>query len=208
MVLATPLIVALVVVGAWEMVQRAPAAEEFALDGGSGGGVIQPLPYFTPVAIGSVRLNNVSDEPVQLVSARLVHKDQSVRVVGFAAHPGPSAPLTALEWPIDAAVPIHKYPPLLPSRDGKVQAVILVGLEVSPGKAGKAVGVAVTYRQDGVEKEQIFEENYYVCSVPEFKDNTNCPGVGSMFDVFGDFEDEVRGESDFVIPTTGPPATS
>lgn len=69
----------------------------------------------------------------------------------------------------------------------------MFGLRVKPHGAGKAVGIEVTYRQDGKLRKQVFEDQVYVCWVPQLE-GADCPGVddSSYSNVFGDFEDEVR----------------
>jgi hypothetical protein len=65
---------------------------------------------------------------------------------------------------------------------------------VKPQSAGKAVGIELTYREQGKLRKQVFEDQVYVCWVPALKD-ADCPGVddSKYSDVFGDFEDEVKG---------------
>lgn len=69
---------------------------------------------------------------------------------------------------------------------------IIFALGVKPGGAGKVVGVEVTYRQGDKLRKQVFREQVYVCSVPTLKD-ADCPGVEDEMDVFGEFEDGVKG---------------
>ncbi|MGH8992422.1 MAG: hypothetical protein ACRDZ7_13010 [Acidimicrobiia bacterium] len=71
---------------------------------------------------------------------------------------------------------------------------MMFALKIKPNGAGKAVGVEVHYRQDGKVRKQVFRQQVYVCWVPTLKD-ANCPGVEDEMDVFGEFEDEVKGIS-------------
>ncbi len=171
-----------------------------ALDNGGGGGILQPLPPDTPLSLGIVLTRNVSDRPVQLVDARLLRLDPDLELLGFSALPerpdaqGKLPPLTALEHPLPGAVPLPEFPPLPPATDEDPQVAVVFGLGVKPGGAGKAVGVEVRYRQDGKLRKQVFRQQVYVCSVPTSQED-NCPGVEREQDVFGEFEDEVKGIS-------------
>jgi hypothetical protein len=71
---------------------------------------------------------------------------------------------------------------------------VVFALRVKPNGAGKAVGVEVQYREGGKLRKQVFRQQVYVCWVPTLKD-ADCPGVKDEMDVFGDFEDEVKGIS-------------
>ncbi len=68
--------------------------------------------------------------------------------------------------------------------------MISVGVKVRPGGEGKAVGVAVRYRQGEALKEQVFRQQIFVCSVPELV--PHCPGHPDDAAVLGKFEEEVR----------------
>ena len=171
-----------------------------ALDNEGGGGILQPLPPATPVSLGIVHAVNVSDRPVELVDARLLRLDPDVEFLGFSVLPygpgpwGVNPPITALEHPLPGAVPLADFPPLPPATDEHPQAVVMFALGVKPGGAGKAVGVELRYRQGGKLRKQVFRQQVYVCSVPTLKD-ADCPGVEDEMDVFGEFEDEVKGTS-------------
>lgn len=170
-----------------------------ALEDGSGGAILQPLPPGTPLSLGIVNITNRSRQTIELFSARLLRLDPDLELLGFSVLPtGPNAyganpPLTWLEWPLRGAVPLADYPPIPPAPDDHEQAVVMFGLSVKNQGAGKAVGIEVTYRQAGKLRKQVFEDQVYVCWVPQFKD-PDCPGVddSSYSDVFGDFEDEVK----------------
>ena len=172
-----------------------------ALDNEGGGGILQPLPPDTPVSLGIVHIRNVSDRPVKLVDARLLRLDPDVELLGFSVLPeepnaqGDLPPITALEHPLPDAVPLEEFPPVPSAPDEDPQAVVMFALEVKPGGAGKAVGVEVRYRQDGKLRRQVFRQQVYVCWVPTFEGDVKCPGVEREEDVFGEFEDEVKGIS-------------
>ncbi len=171
-----------------------------ALDAEGGGGILQPLPPDTPLSLGIVRTRNVSSRPVKLVDARLLRLDPDLELLGFSAlrerpdAQGDLPPLTALEHPLPGAVPLSEFPPLAPAADEDPQVVVMFALGVKPGGAGKAVGVEVRYRQGGRLRKQVFRQQVYVCWVPRLKD-ADCPGVQNEMDVFGEFEDEVKGIS-------------
>jgi hypothetical protein len=173
-----------------------------ALDNEGGGGILQPLPPDTPLSLGIVSTRNVSDRPVQLVGARLLRLDPDLELLGFSALPerpdaeGKLPPITALEHPLPGAVPLAEFPPLPPATDEHSQVTVMFALGVKPGGAGKAVGVEVHYREDGKLRKQVFRQQVYVCWVPAFGDGVECPGVEREQDVFGEFEDEVKGISD------------
>ena len=163
-----------------------------ALDEGAGGGVLAPLRPGEPLSAGVVATQNVSRDPVRLVSARMVRLDPDVELLGFTAHPygiPGGVPLTAREWPVPGGLALRDFPPLTP-RAKALQVVISVGMKVRPGGEGKAVGVAVRYRQGEALKEQVFRQQIFVCSVPELV--PHCPGHPDDAAVFGKFEDEVR----------------
>jgi hypothetical protein len=171
-----------------------------ALDNEGGGGILQPLPPATPVSLGIVHAVNVSDQPVELVDARLLRLDPEVELLGFSVLPygpgpwGVNPPITALEHPLPGAVPLAQFPPLAPATNDDPQAVVMFALAVKPGGAGKAVGVELKYRQGGKLRKQVFRQQVYVCWVPTLRD-ADCPGVEDEMDVFGEFEDEVKGIS-------------
>lgn len=171
-----------------------------ALDAGGGGGILQPLPPDTPLALGIVHIHNSSKRPIELVDARLLRLDPDLELLGFSVLPtGPGAygmnpPLTWLEYPLKGALPLAEYPPVPPAPDEHEQAVVMFGVRVKPNGAGKAVGVEVSYRQDGDLRRQVFEQQVYVCWVPTLED-ADCPGVDNEMDVFGEFDDEVKGIS-------------
>ena len=172
-----------------------------ALDNEGGGGILQPLPPDTPLSLGIVSIRNISDRPVQLVGARLLRLDPDLELLGFSALPdqpnaeGDLPPITALQHPLPGAVPLSEYPPVPPATDEHSQATVMFALGVKPGGAGKAVGVEVQYRQGGKLRKQVFRQQAYVCWVPAFGDGVECPGVDDEQDVFGEFEDEVKGIS-------------
>jgi hypothetical protein len=173
----------------------------FALDAEGGGGILQPLPPDTPLSVGIVITRNVSDRPVQLVGARLLRLDPDLELLGFSALPekldakGDLPPLTALEHPLPGAVPLSEFPALAPATSEDPQVAVMFALGVKPGGAGKAVGVEVHYRQGGKLRKQVFRQQAYVCWVPAWGDDVECPGVEDEMDVFGEFEDEVKGIS-------------
>ncbi len=170
-----------------------------ALDSEGGGGILQPLPPNTPLSLGIVITRNVSDRAVKLVGARLLRLDPDLELLGFSALPerpdaqGDLPPITALEHPLPGAVPLSEFPPLAPNAKEE-QVAVIYALGVKPGGAGKAVGVEVHYRQGGKLRKQVFRQQVYVCSVPSLKVG-DCPGVKHPNDVFGEFEDEVKGIS-------------
>lgn len=171
-----------------------------ALDNTDGGAILQPLPPDTPLSLGIVSITNQSREQIELVSARLMRLDPDLELLGFSVLPtGPNAygmnpPITWLEWPLQGAVPLSDYPPIPPAPKDEEQAVVMFGLRVKHQGAGKAVGIEVTYRQDGNLRKQVFEDQVYVCWVPTKADG-DCPGIDDSrySDVFGDFDDEVNG---------------
>ncbi|MGH9011441.1 MAG: hypothetical protein ACRDYF_16585 [Acidimicrobiia bacterium] len=159
---------------------------------GSGGGAGGPLVPGEPLSFGLVTTRNVSGDPVQLVSARLLWLDPGLKLLGFTANPKTAgAPLTAREWPVSNGVPLDEFPPLTPSANND-QVAILFGLTVEPGREGKALGVAVRYRQNGKLKEQLFKVQAFVCAVPALDPKGNCPGHASDFDVAKDFDEELK----------------
>jgi hypothetical protein len=165
-----------------------------ALDADGEGGILQPLLPGQPVSLGIVGTRNVSRDPIQLVSARLLHVDPDVEVLGFGAVPDrPGIPITALEYPLNlpGVVPVDKFPLLSPAANEDPQVVVTFGLKVRPGGEGKAVGVAVRYRQGGRLKEQVFRQQVFVCTITSV-DEHYCPGHRDENAVFGDFDDEVR----------------
>ena len=182
------------------LVDRGGIRTGSALDNEGGGGILQPLPPATPVSLGIVHAVNVSDRPVELVDARLLRLDPDVELLGFSVLPygpgpwGVNPPITALEHPLPGAVPLSEFPPLAPATNEDPQAVVMFALGVKPGGAGKAVGVELRYRQGGKLRKQVFRQQVYVCWVPTLKD-ADCPGVEREQDVFGEFEDEVKGIS-------------
>lgn len=171
-----------------------------ALDNEGSGGILQPLPPNTPLALGIVYVENQSEDPIELVDARLLRLDRDLELLGFSVLPmgpgpyGSNPPITWLEYPLPGQVPLPEYPPVPPSKDDEAAAKIMFGLKVREGGAGKAVGVEVTYRQKGKLRRQLFREQVYVCSVASLQVD-DCPGVEDEMDVFGDFEDEVKGIS-------------
>lgn len=173
-----------------------------ALDAEGGGGILQPLPPNTPLSLGIVRTLNISDQPVELVGARLLRLDPDLELLGFSALPdtpnaqGKLPPLTALEHPLPGAVALSEFPPLAPNGKDE-QAVVIFALGVKPGGAGKAVGVEVHYRQGGKLQKQVFRQQVHVCWVPSFEGEVNCPGPKNPNDFFGEFEDEVKGTSPY-----------
>jgi hypothetical protein len=163
-----------------------------ALDEGAGGGVLAPLRPGESLSAGVVATQNVSGVPVRLVSARMLRLDPDVELLGFTAHPygiPGGVPITAREWPVPGGQALREFPTLAP-RAKALQVVISVGMKVRPGGEGKAVGVAVRYRQGDALKEQVFRQQIFVCSVPELV--PHCPGHPDDAAVFGSFEDELR----------------
>jgi hypothetical protein len=190
---------ALAIVGGRALLPEGGAAMGSALDNPGGGAILQPLAPGTSLAVGVVYVRNASDQPIELVSARLLRLDPDVELLGFGVLPmgpgpyGSNPPITWLEYPLPGQVPLADYPPVPPAPDEHEQAKIMFGLRVKPHGAGKAVGIEVTYRQGGKLRKQVFEDQVYVCWVPT-KEDGDCPGVddSSYSDVFGDFEDEVK----------------
>ncbi|MEW6476276.1 MAG: hypothetical protein AB1679_28790 [Actinomycetota bacterium] len=186
-------------IGGRLLLEEKDVAQGAALDNTDGGAIVQPLPPDTPLSLGIVTITNQSRNPIELVSARLLRLDPDLQLLGFSVLPtGPNAygmnpPITWLEWPLRGAVPLRDYPPIPPAPDDHEQAVVMFGLAVKPEGAGKAVGIEVTYRQNGKLRKQVFEDQVYVCWVPT-KDDGDCPGVDESrySNVFGDFEDEVK----------------
>jgi hypothetical protein len=174
-----------------------------ALDSEGGGGILQPLPANTPLALGIVQIENESDDPIELESARLLRLDPDLELLGFGVLPmgpgpyGSNPPITWMEYPLPGQVPLAEYPPVPPAQDDDPQAAVMFGLRVKPQGAGKAVGIEVTYRQKGKLRKQEFEEQVYVCWVPSLSDGSDCPGPKRPFDFFGDYEDEVKGISQY-----------
>jgi hypothetical protein len=171
-----------------------------ALDPGTGGGILQPLPPDTPLSLGIVSIRNVSDRPVELVDARLLRLDPDLELLGFSVLPerpdahGKLPPITALEHPLPGAVPLSEFPAIAPATNEDPQAAVIFALRVKPNGAGKAVGVEVHYREGGKLRKQVFPQQVYVCWVPSLTE-ADCPGVKDEMDVFGSFEDEVKGIS-------------
>ncbi len=58
-----------------------------ALDEGADGGVLAPLRPRESLSAGVVATQNVSRDPVRLVSARMLRLDPDVELLGFTAHP-------------------------------------------------------------------------------------------------------------------------
>jgi hypothetical protein len=163
-----------------------------ALGDGAGGGVLVPLRPGEPLSAGVVATQNVSHDPVHLESARILRLDPDVELLGFTAHPygiPGGVPLTAREWPVPGGLALREFSPLAPNAKA-LQMVISVGMKVRDGGEGKAVGVAVRYRQGDTLKEQVFRQQIFVCSVPELV--PHCPGHPDGAAVFGKFEDELR----------------
>ena len=166
-----------------------------ALDNrGSGGGAGGPVVPGEPLTFGLVTTRNVSDEPVELVSARVLWLDPGVNLLGFAASRGGGSggvAITAREWPLLNSVPLEQFPPLEPNAKSD-QVTIVFGLTVEAGREGKALGVVVRYRQNGKVKEQLFKEQAFVCAVQVLDPRANCPGHASDFDVAKDFDEELE----------------
>ncbi len=144
------------------------------------------------LSAGVVASDNGSQDPVQLESARIPRLDPDVALLGFTAHPYEmpgGVPLTAPGMAgAPAASPSGTSP--LARKAKALQVVISVGMKVREGGEGKAVGVAVRYRQGDALKEQVFRQQIFVCSVPELV--PHCPGHPDDAAVFGKFEDELR----------------
>jgi hypothetical protein len=163
-------------------------------DRGGGGGAGGPLVPGEPLSFGLVTTRNVSRDPVQLVSARLLWLDPGLKLLGFTANQGDKTggvAITAREWPVSNGVPLDQFPPLAP--DARNDGVTIVfGLTIEPGRAGKALGVVVRYRQKHKVKEQLFKQQAFVCAVPVVDPKASCPGHGSDFDVAKDFDEELK----------------
>lgn len=161
---------------------------------GAGGGAGGPLVPGEPLSFGLVTTRNISADPVQLVSARLLWLDPGLKLLGFTANHGDETggvAISAREWPVSNGVPLAEFPALAPNAK-KDQVTIVFGLTVEPGREGKALGVVVRYRQKGKEKEQLFKQQAFVCAVPVVAPDTNCPGHENDFDVAKDFDEELR----------------
>lgn len=196
------LVAALVGLGARALLEERGIPTGSALENSGGGGILQPLPPDTPLSLGLASITNRSRDPIQLVEARLLRLDPDLELLGFSVLPtgpndyGSNPPITWLEYPLKGAVPLPDYPPIPPAPDGQEQAVVMFGLRVKPQGAGKAVGIEVTYREKGSLRKQVFEDQVYVCWVPQLKD-ADCPGPENSLDFFGDYEDEVKGISEY-----------
>jgi hypothetical protein len=163
-------------------------------DRGSSGGAGGPVVPGEPLTFGLVTTKNVSGEPVELVSARLLWLDPGVKLLGFAAGTGGASggvAITAREWPLLDSVPLEQSPPLEPNAKSD-QVTIVFGLTVEAGREGKALGVVVRYRQNGKLKEQLFKEQAFVCAVQVLDPRATCPGHASNFDVAKDFDEELE----------------
>lgn len=163
-------------------------------DRGGGGGAGGPVVPGEPLSFGLVTTRNVSSDPVQLLSARLLWLDPGLKLLGFAASKGDGrggVAITAREWPIADGVALQAYPPLAPNANAD-QVTIVFGLTVESGHEGKALGVVVRYRQKGTVKEQLFKVQAFVCAVAVVDPNAGCPGHGSDFDVARDFDQELK----------------
>lgn len=161
---------------------------------GTGGGAGGPLVPGAPLSFGLVTTRNVSRDPVQLVSARVLWLDPGLNLLGLTANNGTSTggvALSAREWPLSGGVPLDQFPPLTPNATDD-QVTIVFGLTVEPAREGKALGVVVRYRQNGTLKEQLFKQQAFVCAVPVIDASTTCPGHASDFDVARDFDEELR----------------
>ena len=173
-----------------------------ALDNKGEGGILQPLPPDTPLALGIVYIENESNDPIELVNARLLRLDPDLELLGFGVLPmgpgpyGSNPPITWMEYPLPGQIPLPEYPPVPPGEGDDAQAKVMFGLRVKPQGAGKAVGVEVTYRQEGRLRKQVFAEQVYVCWVPKLE-GADCPGPKDTSDFFGDYEDEVKGISQY-----------
>src|SRR5581483_2729564 len=162
-----------------------------ALETQNGGGAGGPLAPGEPLSFGLVTTKNVSSDPIQLVSARLLWLDAGLKLLGFSASTDHGAAITAREWPVANSVPLDQVPPLAPEAKDD-QVTLLFGLTVEPGREGKALGVVVKYRQNGKLKEQLFKQQAFVCAVPVLDPKANCPGHASDFDMAKDFDDELK----------------
>jgi hypothetical protein len=162
-------------------------------DRGGGGGAGGPVVPGEPLSFGLVTTRNVSRDPVQLLSARLLWLDPGLRLLGFTANKSDGnggVAITARGWPIGNGVALQDYPPLAPDAN-QDQVTVVFGLTVDAGHEGKALGVVVRYRQKGKVKEQLFKEQAFVCAVPTVDPNARCPGHGTDFDVAKDFDSEL-----------------
>jgi hypothetical protein len=165
-----------------------------ALDEGGGGGAGGPVVAGAPLSFGLLTTRNVSHDPVQLVSARLLWLDPGLKLLGFSAHSRNGTggvPITAREWPVANGVALQNFPPLAADAH-EDQVTIVFGLTVEPGREGKALGVVVRYRQNGKVKEQLFKEQAFVCAVPVVEPNVSCPGHARDFDVAKNFDEELK----------------
>lgn|GEM_PF-4851071 len=183
----------IVVGGAFVLRHRGNERWGSALEAGDGGGAGGPLVPGAPLSFGLVTTGNVSDDPVQLLSARLLWLDPGLKLLGFAASRGDATggvPITAREWPVPNGVALDRFAPLAP-HDTLHRVTIVFGLTVEPGREGKALGVVVRYRQNGRSREQLFKQQAFVCAVPVLDPNANCPGHATDFDVAKDFDAEL-----------------
>jgi len=106
---------------------------------GSGGGAGGPAVPGEPLTFGLVTTKNVSEEPVELISARLLWLDPGLKLLGFAASSGDASggvAITAREWPLPKSVPLEQFP-VLPPRATADQVTIVFALTPSPGARGR-----------------------------------------------------------------------
>lgn len=146
-------------------IARGNALNNENLIGGGG-----PAREGEPLTFGLVRTWNQSEEPVELVSARLLRLDPDLRLLGFSARPEGGVPVTAREHPVPDAAPLEDFPVQPPAEKDEEQFVVLFGLKIRPGGTeGLAVGVELTYRQGEKLRKQEFPAVAYVCDYEEVK---------------------------------------
>ena len=185
-------LIAITVVGVVRHFDRQPPGS--ALDDRGGGGAGGPVVPGEPLSFGLVTTRNVSPDPVQLLSARLLWLDPGLKLLGFTANKSDGrggVAITAREWPVANGMALDEYPPLAPKANAD-QVTIVFGLTVEPGREGKALGVVVRYRQKGTVREQLFKEQAFLCAVPVVDPKGSCPGHGTDFDVAKDFDEELK----------------
>lgn len=150
---------------------------------GAGGPVLDG----DPLTFGLVSTWNQSDEPVELVEARLLRLDPDLELLGFSARPFGAVPITAREHPVPRSMPLAEFPPQPPTDED--QFAVLFGLKVRPGGGGgAALGVEVIYRQGRKLRRQQFRTIATICSAPTLK--SDC--ADEMAEGLGDYDDEVK----------------
>lgn len=156
-------------------------------DGEGGGGASGPVLPGEPLTFGLVTTWNQSDDPVELVSARLQRQDPDLELLGFTALPFGDVPATAREHPVPKAVELSRFPVQPPADDW--QFAVLFGLKIRPGgTAGAAMGVELTYRQGDELRRQAFRAAAYICEAQTL--DSDCADRPDA--IFGDYDQEVR----------------